>query len=302
MPTSSSITLGDTIEWSKKLNSSRRSAIGNNLEPALTSANIVMQTIIGAPFAWRWNRVNIGFITTKGQQDYTVFNYLPSTAVGLGWFTIDDDGNSQICISAGTTGSSSPSWNHVSGGSTTDGTVIWSNQGSLNTQPLNSTYSVGFVEKSSIQDPNKGWVELTNQIALGLDSAQGRPGFIAAQFDDGQGNFTFRLMQTPSIVAPVVITIQKNPILFTKVGQSWSPIPDEYSRIYSWGFLSLMYLFADDPRFDMANRKFIASLLGASEGLTETEMNIFLSNWQQITGQPVSNNIREQQGYQARGV
>jgi hypothetical protein len=74
MASSSTNTLLRTIEWTKKLNFGRRSAIGNFLEPAMTSANTVMQTMLGAPFAWRWNRVVTGFITTPGQQDYTLLS------------------------------------------------------------------------------------------------------------------------------------------------------------------------------------------------------------------------------------
>ena len=46
----SSVTISDTIEWAKKLSFNRNSAIGNNIEPALTSANMVMQTVLGPPF------------------------------------------------------------------------------------------------------------------------------------------------------------------------------------------------------------------------------------------------------------
>jgi hypothetical protein len=63
-----------------------------------------------------------------------------------------------------------------------------------------------------------------------------------------------------------------------------------------------MWLFSDDPRFGVANQKFVAQLLGASEGLSETQVNIFLGQWQAITGQPISNQDRMQQGYQSRGM
>src|ERR1700679_837194 len=129
MAGSSTNTLLQTMEWAKKFNFNRSSAIGNFGEPALTSANLIAQTMLGAPFFWRWNRTIIGFITTAGQQDYTVFNYLPSTAVKLGWFTIDDAGNCQKCTTAGTTGSSVPTWNHTLNATTTDGSVTWTNMG-----------------------------------------------------------------------------------------------------------------------------------------------------------------------------
>ena len=300
MAASSTITLLNTLEWSKRFNFNRRSAIGNFLEPAMTSANTILQTIVGAPFAWRWNRVVTGLVTVAGQQDYVLFNYLATTAVTLGWYTVDDAGNSQLCTTAGTTGASAPSWNHTLNGTTTDGSVTWTNMG-LVVANAKGSYSLNWIETSSVQDTKSKWWEMTSKIVLGLESNQARPQFISAQSDDGLGNVTFRLLTCPDAAYPVAITLQQKPPLFTTVNQTWSPIPDEYARLYNWGFLSLMWLFADDPRFQMANSKFIAGLLGASEGLSETQRNIFLQEWQSITGQPMSNQDRMQQGYQARG-
>lgn len=302
MPASSTITLLGTMEWAKKLNFGRGSGVGNYLEPALTSANTVLQMITGAPFSWRWNRGVIGFVTVAGQQDYTVFNYLASTAVKVGWYTVDDAGNSQKCTTAGTTGSTAPTWTHTLGGTTTDGSAIWTNMGTLNYPNVSATYTFGWVETSSVQDSNSKWWEMSSKLTLGLESSQGRPGYISAQSDDGLGNVTFRLMSSPSAASPVVITIQQKPPLFTSLNQKWAPVPDEYSHIYNWGFLSMMWLFADDPRFGTANQKFVSQLLGSAEGLTETQVNIFLNNWQSITGQSMSNTDKMQQGYQARGM
>lgn len=301
MAASSSISLLDVMEWAKRLNFSRRSALGNNLEPATTSANIVMQTILGAPFAWRWNRAVIGFITLPGQQDYTVFNYLASTNVKLGWFTVDDAGNSQHCTTAGTTGTS-VSWNHTPGGTTTDGGVTWTNLGPLNNAEVQGSYTFNWIETSSVQDAKLGWKEMTSKLVLGLASEQGRPLFLCGQTDDGLGNVTFRMMPTPGVSYPVVITLQQKPPIFIKTSQLITPIPNEYARIFQWGFLSLMWLFADDPRFNTANSKFIASLLSTAEGLSDTERNIFLTEWQQIAGTPAYNGQREQQATQARGT
>lgn len=302
MSASSTVKLLNTIEWSKKLNFGRRSAIGNYLEPALTSANTVLQTIVGPPFAWRWNRTVTGFVTAAGQQDYTLFNYAATTAVKLGWFTVDDAGNCQKCTTAGTTGSG-PTWNHTLAGTTTDGSVTWTNMGVVNTQAV-GTYTFGWMETVSVQDtsvtPPK-WFEIQTELCLGLDSSTGRPRNIAAQGDDGLGNITFRLMMVPDASYPVAITIQQKPPLFTSTDQTWAPVPDEFSRIYNWGYLSLMWLFSDDPRFAIANGKFVAQLLSAGEGLTETQKNIFLNNWNMITGVPTENANKLVQGTQARG-
>lgn len=308
MATASTIKLLNTCEWAKKLNFNRRFALGNFLEPALTSANTVLQTIVGPPFCWRWNRVVTGFITTTGQQDYTLLNWTAGASVQLGWLTVDDAGNSQQVTTAGTTGTIVPTWNHTKGGTTLEsthgGTAVWTNLGSIGVS-VSPSYAFGWIETVAAFDTlaaTPKWFEINSKIVLSSDSAQSRPRYIAAQGDDGNGNITFRMMPVPNAAYPVVLTLQQKPPLFTTLYQTWAPVPDEYSRIYNWGFLSLMYLFADDPRFQMANGKFISQLLGANEGLTETQRNIFLQNWNAITGQPISNQDDVQQGTQARGM
>ena len=304
MASSSSNTLLRTIEFAKKLNFGRRSALGNYLEPALTCANMVMQTILGAPFAWRWNRVVTGFITTEGQQDYSLINWQATLPVTVGWLTVDDAGNSQSVTTAGTLGATAPTWNHTKGGTTSDGTAVWTNLGSIGV-PVSQSYTFGWLETVSIQatvNSSPKWFQITNQLCLASDSAQARPRFIAAQGDNGAGMITFRMMPVPDTAYPVALTLQQKPPFFTSVNQTWAPIPDEYARIYDWGFLSLMWLFADDPRFGTANGKFVSQMLQTSEGLDETQKNIFEQGWQQGVGQPIANSNKMSQGTQARGA
>lgn len=305
----STITLQRTCAWARQFTFQRPSAIGNFLEPAITSANIVMQTMLGAPFYWRWNRVVTGFITAVGQQDYVVFNWAASTTITTIYVTVDDAGNSQACTTAGTTGTTAPSWNHTKGGTTTDGGVTWTNLGSINT-PVSQTYDFAWIERASVQkmNPNSStgsWQAMKPKITLELDSASSRPQNVAAEMSDDNGNITFRLMPVPDASYPIAITIQQKPSLFSPdnegINETWGPIPDEYSHIYNWGFLSLMLLFADDPRFPVANQKFVSALLSTHQGLSQTEINIFLNNWQALTGQQISLDVRTQQGLQARG-
>ena len=307
MANTSTITLLNTIEWAKRLNFRRPMVLGNFLEPAISNANITLSTIVGPPFVWRWNRVVTGFITTPGQQDYFLFNWQPNFELALGSVTADEFGNCQSVTTAGTTDMVVPDWNPNATGTTTDGTVVWTNLGPIGT-PVSQTYKFGWIEKANVQyvtNPSPlvtKWTELTPKISLGLDSSLTRPNTISAQGDDGLGNITFRLMSVPDASYPVAITLQQKPPLFTKVGQTWAPIPDEYSRLYNWGFLALAWLFADDPRFATANQKFVTQLLSTNEGLTETQKNIFLGNWDAITGAPVINANRTTQGEQSRGV
>lgn len=301
----STIQLGNTLTWASMLNFGRNATIGPSNEPAITCANTILQTMLSAPFAWRWNRAVTGFITVPGQQDYLVLNWTAGKQVQTGWQTVDSNGNAQVVTTPGTLGVSSPTWNAIKGQVTPDGTAVWTNLGSLVTS-VSTNYRLGWIETASAYNPTakvgNSWKEITTQLCLALDAEQGRPEFVGAQSDDGQGNVTFRVAPAPDQAYAVAVTVQQTAPLFASTTQTWSPVPDEYSRIYNWGLLALLWLFADDPRFQEANQKFVSQLLGASEGLTETQRNIFLNNWQAVTGQPVSNSLAKNQGFQARAV
>lgn len=224
------------MEWAKKMNFGRSSAIGNNLEPAKTSANIIRQTILSPPFSWWWNSTPFTFTCVVGQQDYVV-----------------------------------------------------------------AAPTFAYIDNASVQDPSSlKWTEIETKMSLSLDSIQGRPRFVCPlNQNSATGDVTFRLMPAPDKLYNVSILSQLTPTLFAGTADSWAPIPDYMSYIYNWGFLALMWMFADDPRWTMANQKFVAHILGASEGLDETQRNIFLNNWNSLTQGQV---MAIQQGTQARGV
>ena len=162
--------------------------------------------------------------------------------------------------------------------------------------------NLGWIENASVQDTTASkWYECSPKIDLALDGSRARPQHISGQIDDGAGNITFRFMPVPDKDYPVSITMQQKAALITSLNQTWAPIPDEYSYIYQTGLLALCFLFADDPRFATMNQKFVAHLLGAAQGLTDTERNLFLNQWQSISGAPILNQANLSQGSQAKG-
>lgn len=167
-----------------------------------------------------------------------------------------------------------------------------------------SVSDFGFLEKAVVVDGSGNATEITDlKLCLSQDSSQGRPQVLAPQLDDNAGNITFRLQPgKPDATYTVKLTYQKKPVLMTSVASLWAPIPDEYGYIYEPGFLAMSLMFTDDPRFASENQKFVSHLLGAAEGLSEMEINMFLGNWLVTTGQVISNQLRAQQGNQARLV
>ena len=80
---SSTITIQNTINWEAAF-LEQQPVLVNGMEPALGAANLVLQTILGPPFAWPWNRGLVNFASAV--QDTVVgglsnFNFLEGGTV-----------------------------------------------------------------------------------------------------------------------------------------------------------------------------------------------------------------------------
>ena len=187
----------------------------NNLEPALTAANIVLGTMLGAPMRWRFNRKQFSFtVSTAGGTDYIL--------------NIPD---------------------------------------------------FGFLETQWLLDAAGNVHQLTGKLSLAVESHQGMPTEVAAQYDDNAGNITFRVRNLPDAAYTVYGDYQKKMSLMTSDASTWGTVPDEFGYIFNQGFLSLMMLIVNDARFPIFEQYFISRLLGSQDGLTDQERNIFVANW-----------------------
>lgn len=311
----STITISQTMEWAKKLSFNRLSAIGNNLEPALTSANMVMQTVLGPPFEWWWNTQELSFTTSATPYSAPLTNVSVTAGIATittantfskGNLVIPSDvatatflnGKLLIVLTANAT--------QITAAVTTLTYASAADTGTL-TNGTTQDYTIAapafsHIEHASVLDITRtppNWVELKVQNNLALDSRNARPTFVGPQVEDGTGNVTFRVMPSPNAAYPIGLRVQVAAPLITSINQSWAPMPDFMQYIFSWGFLALVWAFADDARFQIANAKFTAGLLARAEGLTEEERNIFLNNWNVQTSQAMG---KMQQGSQARGT
>jgi hypothetical protein len=107
-------------------------------------------------------------------------------------------------------------------------------------------------------------------------------------------------MPVPDVVYALTIIYQKAAILFTAETGFWAPIPDRFSYIYNRGFLAFSMEAAQDQRFVVEHQRFVATLLSASEGLSEMQKNIFLGNSLITNEQTQRAGVRTQQAQQAR--
>jgi hypothetical protein len=316
----STVTIADTITWAKRLTFNRNPVIGNSLEPALSSANIIMQTILGPPFDWWWNSSDVYFTCdptldsatssavsiSTGVMTVTAANdfYVGELLIGSNYGTLTELNGALIQVA---TANSTTFTANVIFGNGTDTTGTWT---ALTTQdyPI-AVPTFSHVKRASVYDvaqiggtgpfnPVK-WYELKVQTNLALETSASRTEFIGPKSEDGNGNVTFRVFPAPDKPYPITLRILNAAPVLTSVNSTWAPIPDFMEYVYNWGFLALMWQFADDPRAGYATQKFTAALLSRAEGITEEERNIFLNNWDDLTARQ---GMKMQQGIQLRQV
>jgi hypothetical protein len=187
----------------------------NNLEPALTAANIVLGTMLGPPMRWRFNRRQVSFgVTTAGGTDY-----------------------------------------------------------------IQAVPDFGFLETQWLTDASGNVHQLEGRVTLAIESHQGMPTRIAPQYDDNAGNITFRVANLPDAAYTIYGDYQRKMERMSSDASSWGTVPDEFEYIFNQGFLSLMMLIVNDARFPIFEQYFVSRLLGAQDGLTDQERNIFVANW-----------------------
>lgn len=178
-------------------------------------------------------------------------------------------------------------WNRTSGGAPstpTFATVIGQTDYTV------SLPNFGWLEKGTIYEPANGY--LAHELSVGLlkagESLSAQSTSIAAQYDDDEGNITFRLFPAPDQVYNVVIESQNAAQLFTSSAQMWTPIPDYLSYIYTQGMLARAYEYLNDPRWIGSMQLFYQQLSEVSEGLSESQKNLWLESR--------LNSIRQEQG------
>lgn len=167
-------------------------------------------------------------------------------------------------------------WNRVAGTPTSPTFVTIEGQADY----VVNLPNFGYIEKAVAYDPTNGYVafELQNDLIKGAELVPNQPARIAAQYDDEEGNITFRIFPAPDGIYNVVVDYQASAALFTDVTNTWAPIPDYLSYIFNEGFAAKSYEYSNDPRFTAAMQLFIQHLADAAEGLDATQKNLWASD------------------------
>jgi hypothetical protein len=303
------LTVAQTMAWAQAFGLGRVLNAYLNNEPALTSANMVLMTIIAPPFTWNWNRSSVSFLTTANVQDYTQavstygniekVSYVPAATitnvVGSGTVATITAANAFIVGNLVTiTGLAHTAFN-VTNAVITSATATQFTFASVTSQ--STTADSGTAVSGSM-------AEITNVVnVLGAGAEIGTPNSFAPQVDDNAGNITFRILPVPDATYQITVVFQKAiPAIISSTSTTWAPVPDKYAYVYEWGFLALMAAYFQDSKWASYNQKFVAALLGIAEGIEEDQKNIFQKAWLNSMTEVQLAGSKEQQGTQAHGV
>lgn len=310
-------TLQDSISWVQASLGYKNPAVGTGNEPALTCGNMTQQVILSAPFRHNFNRSTVTFQTVAFQQDYN-----PGGLTNFGWMetasfqpactvtNISANGTAATYTVSGLvsntilgsfvvgslvtiTGLTNTAFNvtnaTITAVTTTSLSIAWSST-------LSSTGDSGVACSGQIKEFGK----VLNRIPLAQSSDFQVPSTIAAQTNNLSGNVVFRLLGIPKQIYNVVVTYQLAPTTFTSLAAYWS-LPDYMQWVYNLGFRAHLYESLGDTRAQQAKIQFAAALLSYSEGMSESEINMFLVQYLGSAAQAMAAQLGTQQGISARG-
>lgn len=315
------IRLMDTIAATKPYLNWANLSIGDSLEPALTAANMILQTIVGPPFVWPWNRGTATFMAIQGVQDYNAaisnYGWLESATIQSAAVITSVTILSNVATFQAVNNFSGMD-NFVPGTTTVtiSGCASSFFNGTFAIQTATATtFTVNLIH-GNVTESQSGAKALAGRIkpleikwgSQGEATEQDRPTFISTQQSDESGTtFTFRLLPVPEQTYQVNLTFQLAPTFFSAVipaqglSQTWG-IPDQLQYIYTYFFMFFMMDYFEDARAARYRQLAVAALLARQAGLSETDRNLFLGNWLPLLKEEESATLDNQQGVQARGL
>lgn len=311
-------TLQNSIDFARPFLHYAPLTVGTANNPAIGIANLVLSIILSPPLCWPTNRSSVSFNTVLGQQDYVVFPGAGSPPVSDFGFaesaSLRPMGNSTAVAGNGTTATITMANSFKQGDKFTNTGfthTAFNVSGSIaSATPTQFTYVSSVVQTSAadttgvtVAGQSKEIGKIHNNSAVSISSDTARPNDICVFGNDGAGNITFRFISIPDTAYKVTVNYQKAPVLFTSLSSTWGPaLPDSYSDIFNNFFLGYAMDTTGDPRAAGYIARGGAALLAKAEGLTEMEKAVFMAAYLNLDAAQIVNQIRTQQGAQARGT
>lgn len=297
----------NSINWAETIIGMVVPTLGTSNEPAITAADMTIQRIVSPPFTWPWNRNFTNFQITPYTQNYAV------TINDFGWLeqaTFQPSGAITNVAAASGTATITAVNSFTKGNVVTitnlthtalnvTGAVITAATGTnftfASAQTISSVADTGLACSGNILP-----LIIKNNAPLGESSESAQPINVSVHLNNGSGSITFRMLPTADQNYNVVVTYQKAPVLTTALTSLWN-IPDYMELVFNAGFLAHLYEFAGDSRESSQKVKFAAALLGYQDGLTLTQINVFLAQYLANPMMLQNLTLSGNQGAQARG-
>lgn len=310
-----SVTVDQTIGFVRPFLRWANLKVGTGNEPALSAANLILQTIVGPPFVWPWNRVSTSFLTTPGVQDYNAslaaFGFLETATVQMAGVITSVTVTSNVAVFTCNNNFASL-LNGPSGAPnvTTSGCTTSALNGTFSLVSATPTTFTLNITTGNVTESESGAQAVCGPIypleikwGGGTEATeQDRPSFIYTQSTNESGvSLTFRTLPISDTTYQIKLNYQQAPTPFAATSNTWG-IPDQLQYIYTYFFLALMLDYFDDPKGSKYRQLAVASLLARQSGLSETDRNLFIGNWLPLLSEEMSAQMSTQQGSQARGV
>lgn len=161
----------------------------------------------------------------------------------------------------------------------------------------------GYLELATGQYPttNKSFpLAIKNNTPIGESIDQQQPTTISVMLNTVGTSVKLRFLGVPDKAYTATAWYQKFAPLMTDPTSFWI-VPDYMSYIYNRGLLAHLYEARGDMRAQQEKVAFAAALLSTAEGLTDTEVNLFLAQYLANPRSMESLQLKTQQGVQARG-
>jgi len=146
-------------------------------------------------------------------------------------------------------------------------------------------------------------LKIQNITPIGESNDKQQPLTMGIQQNIPGTSVWFRFLGAPNGTYNVVVWYQKFlPLMTTLTGATgtWAA-PDYMQYVYNRGFLAHLYEAKGDARAQQEKVAFAAALLATHEGLTDTEINLFLAQYLVNPRTTEGLQLKTQQGVQARG-
>lgn len=143
--------------------------------------------------------------------------------------------------------------------------------------------TMGVIETQWLIDSGENILELNGATALAQVSFQRTPTLIAPQYDDNQGNITFRLNSVPDANYIVFLDYQNAAPLITSPADAFLPLSDYFGYLFNKGMLSEGALLVNDSRFSIWRSEWIAQCLATQDGLDAQAKDMFYNQFMNTT-------------------